>query len=338
MQISIIVPIYQVEQYIERCINSIVKQAFTDYEVILVDDASPDNTLLIAENLLQENQITFQVVKHQENQSLSEARNSGLKVAKGKYIIFMDSDDELSYNEVLTQFYETIEREKADFVAANHQIIYGETDIRKEEVVIKEAVALYEKDILYRFLLAEFSMSSWNKIINRNFLLNNQLFFVKGLRSQDELHTFQMCLAAKKCYCLPDYCYNYYKENRCSITNNQNEKTYNDNVFILKKQLEIASEKQLINKNNADAFVYHYKRMSQKILFPRVLKNKVLWMKYYNQISNIYQHSELWQYKKRFWQPAQIAYFVRCELRKNHTFFGSRLYKKVLRKARQYNG
>ncbi|MCB8516908.1 glycosyltransferase, partial [Enterococcus durans] len=90
-EISIIVPIYNVEQYLRKCVDSILAQTFTDFEVILVDDGSPDNSGAICDEYAK---LDSRVrVIHKENGGLSDARNAGIEIAKGKYLGFVDSDD-----------------------------------------------------------------------------------------------------------------------------------------------------------------------------------------------------------------------------------------------------
>lgn len=340
MQISIIIPIYNVEPYIERCINSIIAQDFTDYEVILVDDASPDNALQIAEKLLQENDIVFQSIQHPKNQGLSEARNSGIKVAKGKYIMFIDSDDELAHNNVLSCFYTLLEREKVDFVCANYSGIWGKNDIRRGKYIkgIAENKLLKEQQILEALLYTEVSVSAWNKLINKSFLLQNNLFFEKGLKHEDELWAFQMALVAKRCYCLKDYTYNYHKTNPNSITLNMDEESYSDIIYIIKKQLEIQKQQQLLNPENCNAFIFHFKRISSEVIHTKLLKNKELWIYCYTKIGAIYKQNELYAYKKLFRLPAPIAYFIRKERHKNWKNKGNQYYGKLLRKVDGFNG
>lgn len=94
--LSIIVPIYKVEEFLEECVESILKQEFKDYELILVDDGSPDNCGKICDNYAElDNRIK---VIHKKNGGLSSARNAGKEVAKGKYLSFIDSDDFISDN------------------------------------------------------------------------------------------------------------------------------------------------------------------------------------------------------------------------------------------------
>lgn len=92
--VSVIVPIYNVEKYIDRCLNSIINQKLEDIEIILVDDGSPDNCPQICENYRKKDD-RIKVI-HKENEGLGYARNSGIKIANGKYISFIDSDDYIS--------------------------------------------------------------------------------------------------------------------------------------------------------------------------------------------------------------------------------------------------
>lgn len=337
MQISILLALYNSEPFIKRCLRSVVSQTFTDYEVVLVDDASTDSGLQIAEQFLKKHQVTFQSIKHQQNEYLATTRNTGINAAKGKYIMFMDQDDELAHNGVLAQFHEAIKEEKVDFVTANSNTIFGKTDVRKITMVA-EKTRLQDTAILQAFLYGQISMSAWNKLIDKEFLLHNHLFFKKDLICEDELWAFQVCMAAKKCYCLPSYNYSYHKDNPNAITRNKNEALYASNIAILKEQLAIAKQKQQINKQSTDAFISHFRRMSKKVLLPRVLNNKPQWINYYRQISQIYRHSELYQYKKLFRLPAVIAYFVCKESRKNMVNNGNKFYRKLLAFAHRYNG
>lgn len=109
LKYSIIVPVYNVERYISRCIDSILKQTIQDFELILIDDGSPDNSGNICDEYAQlDNRI---VVVHQENKGVSAARNKGLDIAKGKYIVFVDSDDE-----VTSDYLECMDNSDADLV------------------------------------------------------------------------------------------------------------------------------------------------------------------------------------------------------------------------------
>ena len=118
MKLSIIVPIYNVAPYLRKCVDSLLTQDISDYEIILVDDGSPDECPQICDEYV-EKYDSIRVV-HQENEGLSAARNSGVKVAQGDYIMFVDSDDYLQPN-VLGALMEQVERDNLDVLRFRYQ-------------------------------------------------------------------------------------------------------------------------------------------------------------------------------------------------------------------------
>lgn len=111
-KISIVLPCYKVAQYIERCVNSILAQSFSDYEVIIIDDGSPDNLLQVCEQW--EKLPNFKILSF-PNQGLSQARNEGLAVAQGKYIYFLDPDDYIE-KDALSTCYQVLKKTNADAI------------------------------------------------------------------------------------------------------------------------------------------------------------------------------------------------------------------------------
>ena len=130
-QISVIVPIYNTEKYIHKCINSILGQSFRDIEIILVNDGSEDNCGQIV-NEYQKADARIKVI-HKENGGLWSARNAGLDIATGKYISFIDSDDWVK-REMLEEMYNKAEEHQADLVVCNYNKVYAD---RTEENVLK---------------------------------------------------------------------------------------------------------------------------------------------------------------------------------------------------------
>ena len=100
MLISIIIPIYKVEPYIVRCIDSVLNQTYRELEVILVDDCSPDKSMTMARDYIEQSSLSkdlqFIYLRHEKNKGLSAARNTGINSATGKYVFFLDSDDEIT--------------------------------------------------------------------------------------------------------------------------------------------------------------------------------------------------------------------------------------------------
>lgn len=162
--ISVIVPVYNVEQYLDRCINSVISQTYSNFELILVDDGSPDCCGSICEGWATNDERIK--VFHKENGGLSDARNFGIEKASGNYITFIDSDDyvEETYLEYLLSLFEYSETAKV--TAANHTVVRGENFSKNVEF---RGVKVFSKDealqeVLYHGLI---DVSAWGKLYKR---------------------------------------------------------------------------------------------------------------------------------------------------------------------------
>ncbi len=122
-EISIIVPVYKVEKYLKKCVDSILAQTFSDFELILVDDGSPDNSGRICDDYAKKD-ARVRVV-HKQNGGLSSARNAGIEVAKGKYLGFVDSDDYIA-EDMYELLYKAIIKEEADLSICGIYDVYEE--------------------------------------------------------------------------------------------------------------------------------------------------------------------------------------------------------------------
>ena len=191
---SIIVPIYKVEDCLVRCLDSLIGQTYPDIEIILVDDGSPDNCPKICDDY-QKLDERVRVI-HKENGGLSDARNAGLKIAQGEYIIFVDSDDYIRKD------------------ACERLIGYanGKTDMLLSDAImpIQKKIICHGKELLgvklsgQDYLEKEFdisgniSMIAWLNIYRKDFLLENNLFFKKGILHEDEEFTPRCFLKANE--------------------------------------------------------------------------------------------------------------------------------------------
>ena len=210
---SIILPIYNVEAYMERCIKSILNQDFSDYEIILVDDGSTDNCPKMCDEYL--NREKFKVV-HKTNGGLSSARNAGLEVASGRYVFFLDSDDYIE-NNALQVLYESLNKNNVDVIKFNYRI-----QPSKNEVISTLKPGLYKgaqirEDVLSLALKnsGQFTMNAWSHIYSMDFLKKTGLCFTseREVGSEDYLFNFEMFLRAESLLCIRDVLYNYdYRE------------------------------------------------------------------------------------------------------------------------------
>ena len=190
MLVSVIIPVYKVEQYIERCIESILNQTYRQLEVILVDDCSPDNSMGIAksyiENSTKARDLQFRYLQHEYNRGQAAARNTGLAAAKGEYIFFMDSDDEIS-SQCIEILVSECEEGKFDVVSADMEAIGGENPLYS----FKHKSCRYDNthDIVKAYVNEEIYMIIWNKLLRRE-IIANHVQFKEGLSYEDELWSF----------------------------------------------------------------------------------------------------------------------------------------------------
>lgn len=197
MLISIIIPVYKVEEYIDKCIKSILNQTYSNIEVILIDDGSPDNCPQICDNYaLKDERIK---VIHKINGGLSDARNAGLHFANGEYVLFVDSDDYVEID-ACEQFINCLNNENPDIITGSAiQIKYGNKIIKmnyKKNCTNK--IISGEEYLLMRMQDEILNMAVWLNLYRRQFLINNNLFFVKGRLHEDEQWTPRVLLKAKK--------------------------------------------------------------------------------------------------------------------------------------------
>lgn len=186
-KISVIVPIYKVEQYLNRCVDSIINQTYTNLEIILVDDGSPDNCPKICDEYAKiDDRIK---VVHKENGGLSDARNAGLDIATGDYIGFVDSDDWI-HKDMYKILYENIIKSKSDIAECSIKKI----EVYKEDFNLEKdfKVNIYSKEKSMEALINEdiVKQTVWNKLYKRKIIDN--IIFEKGKFHEDEFWTYRI--------------------------------------------------------------------------------------------------------------------------------------------------
>lgn len=190
---TIIIPVYQVEQYIQKCLLSVVSQSYTKgIECILVNDCTKDESINIAQKLIDEyrGNIKFRIINREENGGLSAARNTGILEAKGDYLYFLDSDDYIT-PDCIKVLVETAQKfPKAQIVQAGAQATAeGFEYLSMKSKKLKE----YSEDAKYikrNMLMAYYPPTAWNKLVNREWVLANNLFFKEGLLHEDDYWNF----------------------------------------------------------------------------------------------------------------------------------------------------
>lgn len=201
--ISVIVPIYKVKEYLERCIESIVNQTYQNLEIILVDDGSPDSCPVLCDNWKKKDD-RIKVI-HKKNGGLSDARNEGMKIATGDYISFVDSDDWIG-KEMYHCMVQALENYDADICECN----YLKTDKMQhtEEMIENNFQLLDNMEALEKLLKEEVAPVVWNKIYKREIMID--LFFKVGKYNEDEFWTYLALDQAEKIVKIDTVLYYYF--------------------------------------------------------------------------------------------------------------------------------
>lgn len=184
MKLSIIIPVYNVEQYLQSCVQSVITQTYRDLQVILVDDGSTDSSGVLCDQLAQQDS-RIQVV-HKENGGLSDARNAGLRVAIGEYVAFLDSDDVYLLNDGLEQLMALAQTEQPDVLLFQAVDVYSNHQSARKAYDEAWIAAHSGMEVFHQLVRTQsFYMSACFQIIRRELLEQHQIYFEKGLLSED---------------------------------------------------------------------------------------------------------------------------------------------------------
>lgn len=240
IKFSIIVPVYNVEQYLKDCIESILKQSFSNYEILLINDGSTDQSGLICDEyaLSEPKIISF----HKENGGLSDARNYGIKRAKGEYFVFIDSDDYIE-TDALDKFNkQLLESNNPDVLITHIQKIFIDSNIVKQtdEGLSLDLINNCSKNEIIKLMFTK-SNSLWpavRYIVKRTIIENNSLKFALGYLHEDIDWTSKLFLNAETYTGLDYYWYNHRVGRLDSITTNINSKRTLDVIELVSNNIK----------------------------------------------------------------------------------------------------
>ena len=267
VEISIIVPVYNVEEYLEGCIESILNQTFKDFELILVNDGSTDKSSEIC-NKYKEIDSRIKVI-HKDNGGLSSARNAGLNIARGKYIGFVDSDDTI-HPRMYEILYDLIKKHKADISCCNYKNIYTlcteyNTDIEQAEVIEMDNIQainnLYDKEIGVRLVVA------WNKLYSKH--LFDDIRYEVGRIHEDEFIIHRILYKCRKIVYANNELY-HYLQREGSIMSKISYKKKVDALLSQSDRMRFCRKVGLIDMCNYISKIYEYNFFT---LYKEICKN-----------------------------------------------------------------
>ncbi|MBS6685932.1 glycosyltransferase family 2 protein [Thomasclavelia spiroformis] len=304
-KISIIIPVYNVEKYISKCLDSVINQTYQNLEIIIIDDGSPDKSYKICKNYLQKDS-RLKLIR-QKNKGLSGARNTGLENSTGKYVFFLDSDDYIN-SETIEILYKNAIFYNSDIVMCSSRII----DEDSNKLIQKDSLLNdYNQDIhkIMKNIILPLKTAAWGKLIKRSLIGNER--FLEGHIHGEDLEFLLRILKKDTTFSTIDYLgYNYLKRKQSITTSNFSEHSF-DEVFFKDK-----ANKIIINKFPQYSYYSQIWRFRARMNLIRKIYKNNLNMKYQSVIKE-YRSFCLQQYeyiKKYLNIKEKIEFFIFVKL------------------------
>lgn len=223
MKVSIIIPIYNAEKYIIRCLNSIISQTYKNIECILVDDCSKDKCMIIIKQFIKDynGPVNFIIKHHATNRGPSAARNTGIRSASGSFIYFLDSDDAIVPETIeillsLFEKYPNCELAQGNILDQRGQIsLYGFKSSFPEYTI--------DKNEIYNIILSKTTTTAWNRLIKKDFIFQHNLFFPEGIINEDMLWCYFVAKHARAISIINKGLYIYYVNEESIMTSHKRD-------------------------------------------------------------------------------------------------------------------
>lgn len=253
--VSIVIPVFNSEQYLQRCFDSIIFQTYENWEIIFVDDGSSDSSGSICDSLSEKYKGKVKVI-HKQNAGLGMARNDGLRSMQGRYVLFLDSDDYFQFNDAIERLMSIAVKFCPDIISTN--FIF---DDKLEDGVFEEGLYEGRKDMqeilvsmvgYYNMDKKHFNLSACTKMYNADFLKKNSLLFPseRELIWEDLAFNFEAIIKAKKVYVM-DYAYYHYCYNSFSTTHKYNPQKF-DKIMIMYNYMNNRIHKEQLGREAID--------------------------------------------------------------------------------------
>ena len=241
LRVSIIIPIFKVRNFIERCVCSLFEQTLKDVEYIFVDDASPDDSIEILKSCMdrypeRKGQVT--ILTHEQNQGLPAARNTGLAVATGEYVFHCDSDDFVE-KDMLEVMYKAAKENDADMVYCDFYLSFEKNERYMPNPVYETADAMLRKGLLG----GNMKYNVWNKLVRRSLYTNNDILFPAGHAMGEDMTMIRLAACARSVAYVPKAFYHYVKLNANAYSATMSERHKIDIRFNVDQTVEFLEQK-----------------------------------------------------------------------------------------------
>lgn len=305
--ISVIVPVYNVEKYLSRCLESIINQTYKNIEVVCIDDGSPDKSI----NILKQYEKKDKRIKiiRQENKGLSGARNTGIKKSNGEYIFFVDSDDWLPEN-AIELLYKTIEKDKSDICIGNLVKTYPKKNKEKKLKKMTNSIFTLTSYLEYSIKNKNFTANVVNKLYRSKIIKQSKILFKEKILYEDFFFVIQYFSYTRKISMIKENVYYYYLERSDSIVNNINKGDLDSfqNVADIENFLINNNHEEILNLKYFQNYIFEWLLSAtvSKLFKSRnieltekmyeLIRNNKVFKKYYK----LYQKNKIFGTKKIF--------------------------------------
>ena len=231
--VSVILPVYNVEKYVEASLRSVINQTYSKIECIVVDDCGTDRSMKVVEEVLRFSDLkgkNFKILHHEKNRGPSAARNTGLNCASGDYLFFLDSDDTIS-PDCIEKHILAISKTQADFSVGNTHLVGG-----KSIHIFPTKIEICHEIPLLSFLRHDWNVSVGNKLFRTDFVKRNKLKFTEGLIFEDVLWNFCVARVARNLCVAEDAFYDYYIRKN-SITKKKNDRNKIESMIYIIREI-----------------------------------------------------------------------------------------------------
>lgn len=279
-KISIIIPVYNVEKYLEKCLESIINQSLKEIEIILINDCSLDGSLEIIKKYAQkDNRIIL--INKKENEGVSEARNSGIKIARGEYILCIDGDDWIE-KECLKEMYEIAKRNEAEVVVSDFYLDYGNGNIIYQIDQKSETEVFLEKNESIKNIFSGNGFPSiWNKLVKREIYEKNNIKFPSNISMGEDLLTVLSLIYSSTKIVKLNKAYLHYIQNPKGATKEYRYKALEDIYYVLKEVDSLFKKeyKEFVEKlkfHQLSIWIFRVKPKYNDKLYKDILKEYLL--------------------------------------------------------------
>ena len=295
MKVSVVIPVYKVEQYLERCVRALMEQTLQDVEFLFVDDASPDDSMEIVRSVVSEYDRTVRFLAHERNRGLPAARNTGLEAATGEFIFHCDSDD-WPERTLLEKMVSAAESTGADLAYCDYYLSFSDKERYLYQPSYSDTMEMLEKG----FLAGMMKYNVWNKLVRRSLYIQN------GFRSPEEhnkggedLMMVKVLRMANRVVHVQEALYHYNRVNENAIT-----KTYSDKHFSdIKANADDVIRLLTLNPVPHPEFIEYFKlNIKLPFLFSQSRRQYDMWKEWYPESNAYIQKNPEWPWRTKMVQ------------------------------------